>query len=123
MSQLQFHFPRAGNNTPHESLAVLGVCLGMWLAMGFLGIAGIAVGSESLTSHNYNLMVFTCKLFPVAEPVGGNNFINYALDMANRERKRAGEREIAATAGDAPCCFSTSLNINLFYFLLRSQVN
>lgn len=68
-------------------------------------------------------MVFTCKLFPVAEPVGGNNFINYALDMANRERERAGEREIEATAGDAPCCFSASLNINLFYFLLRSQVN
>lgn len=65
----------------------------MWLAMGFLGIAGIAAGSESLTSHNYNLMVFTCKLFPVAEPVGGNNFINYALDNANRERERAGERE------------------------------
>lgn len=61
--------------------------------MGFLGIAGIAVGSESLTSHNYNLMVFTCKLFPVAEPVGGNNFINYALDMANREREREQGRE------------------------------
>jgi len=59
------------------------------------------IAAASLTSHNYNLMVFTCKLFPVGEPVWGNNFINYALDMAAWSPAQV-RPESRATAGDAP---------------------
>jgi len=63
-------------------------------------------------------MVFTCKLFPVGEPVGGNNFINYVLDMAAWSPAQVSPKS-RATAGDFPF----GANINLFYFLLRPQVN
>lgn len=68
-------------------------------------------------------MVFTCKLFPVAEPVGGNNFINYALDTAGEGRE--GSETLRGNSWRRPrtLFFGVSLNINLFYFLLRSQVN
>ncbi|KAL7738382.1 hypothetical protein ACLKA6_006700 [Drosophila palustris] len=81
--------------------------------------------AASLTSRNYNLMVFTCKLFSVGEPVGGNNFINYVLDMAawspslSPAQVRPKSRATLATAGVSPF----EANINLFYFLLRPQVN
>lgn len=76
------------------------------LANGIPGDCRDCCWGDSLTSHNYNLMVFTCKLFPVAEPVGGNNFINYALDTDREASRGVDSVGIEATAGDAPCCFS-----------------